>query len=367
MAMRAVLKTSPGPGLEYSENVPDPTPGDDEVVVQVEAASICGSDVDLYEWTAMAQAMEPALPLVVGHEIGGVVAAVGRRVRRLAIGDRVALETHIFCGSCSACRRGDGHNCERLRVLGFTRNGGFADYTCVPESVCVPVPESVSAETAAILEPFGVAVHALQRAGLQRVAGAAVLVNGCGPIGLFILTLASVFGASTLVGVEPNPYRRGLAGKLGATVLDPRAGDVTGQCEALGLRQGGFDLAFEVSGVKGMVTQLLEVVRREGTVVTVGHPGEATPIDIARYINKKGIELRGVFGRRVWETWDLALDLVSSGQVSPDWLVTHRLPFSEAESAIKLLRSDAAKIILRPEQASPPPSGASAGERTAAP
>jgi threonine 3-dehydrogenase len=346
--MRAVLKTEAGPGLEYSESVPDPTPGDGEVVVQVEAASICGSDIDLYEWTAMAQAMEPRLPLVVGHEIGGVVVAVDRNVDRVSIGDRVALETHIFCGACSTCRRGDAHNCERLRVLGFTRDGGFADYTCVPESVCVRVPDSVSADNAALLEPFGVAVHALQRAGLEHLAGAAVMVNGCGPIGIFILQLASLLGASAIVGVEPNGYRRGLAEKVGATVVDPRAGDVAGQCEDLGVSAGGFDLAFEVSGVTGMVGLLLELVRREGTVVTVGHPGELTSIDVARYINKKGVQLRGIFGRRVWDTWDLALALVASGRIDPSWLVTHRLGFSEVDHAMDLLRTDAGKIILSP-------------------
>jgi threonine 3-dehydrogenase len=349
--MRAVLKTEAGPGLEYSEQAPDPTPGDGEVVVQVEAASVCGSDLDLYEWTPMAQAMEPTLPLVVGHEVGGVVVAVGRGVGRVSVGDRVALESHIFCGACSACRRGDAHNCERLRVLGFTWNGGFADYTCVPESVCVRVPESVSAETAAVLEPFGVAVHALQRAGLEHVAGASVMVNGCGPIGIFILELASVLGACSLVGVEPNAYRRGLAERVGATLLDPRAGDVAAQCEALGLPGGGFDLAFEVSGARGMIGLLLEVVRREGIAVAVGHPGEPTSIDVARFITKKGVQLRGIFGRRVWDTWDLAMKLVDSGRVDPSWLVTHRLGFAEVEDAMELLRSEAGKVILRPAPA----------------
>ncbi|MBO0801876.1 MAG: alcohol dehydrogenase catalytic domain-containing protein [Nocardiopsaceae bacterium] len=346
--MRAVVKASPGRGLDYSESIPDPVPGTGDVVVRVEATSICGSDMELYEWTAMAQAMEPELPVVAGHETAGVVTEVGADVRRVAIGDRVALESHIFCGACGTCRRGDAHNCERLRVLGFNHDGGFADFTCVPESVCVGVPESVPPETAALLEPFGVAVHALQRAGLQRVAGASVLVNGCGPVGLFILNLASALGASVLAGVELNPYRRGLAEKAGAIGIDPGAGGVTARCEELGLRRPGFDLAFEASGIDGMVTPLLQSVRREGTVVTVGHPGRETPIDVARYINKKGVELRGIFGRRVWDTWDLALDLVSGGRIDPSWLVTHRLAFSEVGKAMELLRSGAGKIILHP-------------------
>lgn len=349
--MRAVLKTSPGPGFDYAEDVPDPTPGTGEVVVQVGATSICGSDVELFEWTAMAEAMEPELPVVAGHETGGVVVATGPGAGRIAIGDRVALESHIFCGACPVCRRGDAHNCERLGLLGFTRNGGFADYTCVPESVCVPLPESVPAETAAVLEPFGVAVHAVQRAGLEHLPGAAVLVNGCGPIGLFVLSVASALGASVLAGVEPSPYRRGLAGKAGAVAIDPGAGDLADQCAALGLRRKGFDLAFETSGARGMVTPLLELVRREGTVVTVGHPGEAAPIDIARYINKKGVQLKGIFGRRIWETWDLVLDLVTSGQVDPSWLVTHRLALPEVNDAMGLLRSEAGKIIVRPAPA----------------
>jgi threonine 3-dehydrogenase len=171
-----------------------------------------------------------------------------------------------------------------------------------------------------------------------------------------------VLGAATVVGVEPNAYRRDLAAQRGATVIDPRAGDTAEQCQSLDLRRDGFDLAFEVSGVDGMIPLLLELVRREGTVVVVGHPGTPTSIDVARYITKKGVVLKGIFGRRLWETWDLAIDLIESGRIDPTELVTHRLAFHEIDDAIELRRTAAGKIIVRPDH----PAAAAATEQGAA-
>ena len=345
--MRAVMKTAAEAGFEYSASAPDPTPGRDEVVVKVEAASICGTDVGLYRWSASVRAMVPKLPLVVGHEIGGVVVDVGADVSRLAPGDRVALETHIFCSNCATCRRGDAHNCEHLRVLGFSWDGGFADFTRVPESICVRVPESVSPAGAAMLEPFGVAVHALQRGGLEQIAGAAVLIVGCGPIGLFLGELAVRFGAAKVVGVEPDGYRRGLLEDIGGAAVAPEEAGADGFCEAIGVPDG-FDLGFEVSGARRTLSLLLDRVRREGTVVTVGQLNEPVSIDVTQYINHKGLQLRGVFGRRIWGTWDLALKLVSEQGFDPSRLVTHRYALADVDLAMEAVRAGAGKVQLIP-------------------
>jgi threonine 3-dehydrogenase len=169
---------------------------------------------------------------------------------------------------------------------------------------------------------------------------------------LFVIELAWLFGASVVVGLEPNPYRRGLAEERGALTIDPTAGDPGGRCSELALRRGGFDIAFEVSGVDGMVPFLLKMLRPEGMAVTVGHPSSATAIDIAQYINKRGVILKGVFGRRIWGSWELALDIILSGRIDPCRVVTHRLGLSDAEEAIDLLRTGAGKVILKPKSVS---------------
>lgn len=345
--MRGVLKAEPRPGVELSTGLPDPVPRTGEVLIEIGAASVCGTDLELYEWSPSAQAMNPSLPVVLGHECAGTVLEVGPGVEHLKPGDRVALESHMFCGHCFPCRTSDAHNCVDMRLLGITWDGAFAELTRAPESVCVPLPASVPFEVAALLEPAGVAVHALQRAG-TTVSGASVLVNGCGPIGLVVLQLCRLFGATSLVAVEPNPFRRGLAEKLGAVALDPGRDDVVGTCRSLHPRRGGVDVAFEISAAPGVLPTLLESARREATVVTVGHPGHPVELDVARYVNKKGVVLKGVFGRRLWSTWENLLGLVEPGQLDLSWLVTHRLPLERFDEAAELLHTEAAKVIIQP-------------------
>ncbi|WEK12964.1 MAG: zinc-binding dehydrogenase [Candidatus Microbacterium phytovorans] len=194
----------------------------------------------------------------------------------------------------------------------------------MPAEICVKLPDGVSLETGALLEGAGVAMHAVQRAG-YAVAGQNVLINGCGPVGLVIAKLALTLGAAHVVAVEPNPFRQGQARSLGAHVLHPKE-DIATICQEISGSRGGFDVAYEVSGVRGVLPPLFDALRREGTLVTIGHPSEPAPIDIAKYINKKGITLRGIYGRKLWDSWDALMLLIESGRVDLDWLVTHRLP-----------------------------------------
>jgi len=342
--MRAVIKAAPGPGVQIVRNAPEPVLNEGEVLIKVAAAMICGTDAHLYEWGKSAQDFNPKLPLVMGHECAGTVAAVGSRVVTAKVGDRVSVETHFFCGQCYPCRTGDAHNCLNMRLLGLTWDGVFAEYFKVPESVCFHLPESVSMEIGALFEPAGVSTHALQRAG--NVASNSVLVCGCGPVGLVVAQLCLLYGASRVIALDINPHRLKLAEKLGAIAVDPREVNVPELCRSTASRSGGVDVAFETSGAAGVMPVLFESLRREGRLVTVGHPGQAVPVDIAAYINKKGITLRGVFGRRVWDTWETLLALVESGRLDLSWLITHRLPLEEFETGIKLLSQDAAKVML---------------------
>jgi threonine 3-dehydrogenase len=344
--MRAVLKTEAQRGVTYTTNHPDPTPTEGSVVLEIAAASLCGTDRELYEWTPSAQAFNLNLPVVLGHEAAGTVVDVGPGVEDLKVGDRVALESHLTCGQCFPCRTGDAHTCERTGIIGMHIDGVFAQYMAAPQDICVKLPASLDLETGALLEATGVAVHAIQRSG-YAVAGRAVVISGAGPVGLALAHLAHLMGAAYVVVIEPNPYRRAQAEKLGVIALHPDE-NVIERCRELTHRRGGFDVAFECSGAPGTLTTLFEAVRREATVVTVGHPSRAADINIAAYINKKGITLRGIFGRRLWDTWEQTLLLVDSGRLELDWLITHRMRLDQVDEAVELLTGEACKVLLVP-------------------
>lgn len=348
--MKAVIKHAAERGIEIRTDWAEPVAGPGQVLLEVAAASLCGTDRELYEWTPSAQAFYLTPPVVLGHEGSGTVLAVGDGVEAVAPGDRVALESHLICGRCYPCRTGSAHTCERTGILGMHIDGVFAERVAVPAGICVPLPESVSLETGALLESAGVAMHAVQRSELA-VAGQYVLVNGCGPVGLVTAQIALALGAAAVVAVEPNPFRRKQAESIGVQTLDP-SDDVVSVCRDLAGRRGGFDVAFEVSGVRGVLPPLLDALRREATLITVGHPSEPAPIDLAKHVNKKGITLRGIFGRRLWDTWEQLLLLLQSGRIELDWLVTHRLPLDDAEAAVELLTGDAGKVLLIPASTS---------------
>lgn len=344
--MHAVTKTLAGRGVVFDRDYPEPSVGDGDVLLEVAAASVCGTDRELHEWTPSAQAFGLNLPVVLGHEVSGTVLEVGKDVTRFRVGDRLALESHIPCNRCYECRVGDAHNCSDMKILGMHVDGGFAERLAVPESIGVALPASVSLEVGALMESAGVAWTALRRSDLAG-AGGTVLVSGCGPVGLVVIQLSLLLGATQVIAVEPNPYRRAVAESLGATVLDP-SDDVVDYCRTVAGRRGGVDVAFEVSAAASALPTLLRAVRREGDVVTVGHPSAPIPIDIATYINKKGITLRGVFGRRLWSTWEDLSHLLESGRLDLSWLITHRLELSEIEHAIELLTGEANKVVLFP-------------------
>ncbi|GAF47741.1 threonine 3-dehydrogenase [Rhodococcus wratislaviensis NBRC 100605] len=344
--MRAVMKSAAQRGVDYVTDAADPKAGDGHVVIEVAAASLCGTDRELYEWTPSAQAFNLNLPVILGHEGAGTVVEVGPGVTGLTVGDRVALESHLTCGQCFPCRTGDAHTCERTGIIGMHIDGLFAEHMSVPAGICVKLPDALSFESGALLEAAGVAVHAIQRANYS-VAGRAVLISGAGPVGLVLAHLAQLMGAAYTVVVEPNEYRRGQATTLGVTALAPGDG-VVERCRELTGKRGGFDVAFECSGAPSALNTLLEAVRREATIVTVGHPSRPIDIDIAAYINKKGITLRGIFGRRLWETWEQSLLLLDSGRLELDWLITHRMKLSQIDEAVELLTGDACKVLLVP-------------------
>lgn len=344
--MRAIVKSAPEPGVQYVEDHPEPTVGPRDVLLQVAAVSVCGTDREMFEWTPSAVAFNLKLPVVLGHEVSGTVIAVGEDVQRLVVGDRVALETHVPCERCYMCRTGNGHDCLDMKILAMHLDGAFAERVAVPEIICFKLPDEMPLEVGALLEPAGVAWHALQRCDMA-VAGGSVLVSGCGPIGLLLVQLSKFLGATEVIAIEPNPYRRDLAEQLGATAFAPGS-QVSAVIADKYRSRGGVDVAFEVSAAAAAYESVFAAVRNEGMVVTIGHPGHPVAIDVARHINKRGITLRGVFGRRLWDTWEDLAAVLATGRVDISWLITHRFPLGDLQPVIDLLTGDANKVLILP-------------------
>ncbi|MEE9095879.1 zinc-dependent alcohol dehydrogenase [Pseudarthrobacter phenanthrenivorans] len=344
--MRAVVKTRPERGVEFFSSYAEPKVSTGTVKIQVAAASVCGTDRALYEYSPMAQAFNLNIPVVLGHECAGTVIEVGPGVESLQVGDRVALESHVACWDCYPCRTGDAHNCLNMELLGLHLDGGFAERLVVPAPACFKLPEDFPLEQGALLEPAGVAMHAIQRSKID-LSGAEVVISGGGPVGLFIAAIAQALGAGRVVVVEPNSYRQGLIKALGAVALSPED-DVIGLCRKLSGEKLGFDVAFEASGVPAALPPLLEAVRREATVVAVGIPGKPMELDVAAYLIKKGLTLTGSFGRALWGTWHQIAELVAVGKLDLSMFITHRLPLSAFDEAIDVLSQDACKVLLIP-------------------
>ena len=344
--MRAVRKREAGPGLVLDE-VPVPSPGPDEVLVRIEAASICGTDLHIARWDQWsAERVRP--PLTLGHELAGTVVAVGSSVRDVAEGDYVSCESHVTCGRCFHCRTGRAHMCERTRILGVDRDGGFADYVAVPASViwqndCAKLPP----EIACLQEPFGNAVFATST---QELAGRAVAVLGCGPVGLFTIAIARAFGAGRLLASDHVAFRIALARSLGVDgVVDV---DEVEDVPAWFLERNegvGMGVVFEMSGALKAIEDAFRIVRHGGHVVLFGIPSRPATIDIAESLIFKNVTVSAVNGRQIWETWYTTRWLLEHGVVDLRPLLTAELPLERFEEAFALLETgEACKIVLRP-------------------
>ena len=349
--MRAIRKRESGPGLTLEE-VPVPTPGPDEVLVRIEAASICGTDLHIRRWDQWSsERVSP--PLTLGHELCGTVVATGSAVRDVDEGDYVSAESHVTCGVCFHCRTGKAHMCEATQILGVDRDGGFADYVAVPAAVVWRNDRSkLPPEIACLQEPFGNAVFATST---QDLAGRAVAVLGCGPVGLFTIAIAKAFGAGRLLASDHVPFRMELARKLGAD--DVVNVDEVDDVPTWFLEQNegvGVGVVFEMSGALRAIEDAFGIVRHGGNVVLFGIPGRPATIDIAESLIFKNLTVSAVNGREIWETWYTTRWLLEHGVVDLRPLITTELPLERYEEAFALLESgEACKIVLRPNGAMP--------------
>jgi threonine 3-dehydrogenase len=344
--MRAVRKVAPRPGLILDE-VPVPEPGDEEVLVQVEATSVCGTDLHIHRWDEWSQ-QRILPPLTLGHEFAGTVARVGKNVRHVQEGEYVSAESHVTCGMCFHCRTGQAHMCEFTRILGVDRNGAFAEYVAVPESVIWKNDRSkLPPEIATLQEPFGNAVFATSA---QDLAGRSVAVLGCGPVGLFTIGIARASGAAAVLCSDRTPFRLGLAKTMGATdALDIReTDDVPGWYRE---RNEGFgvDIVFEMSGSPQAITDAFKIVRNGGRVILFGIPSRPVEIDVAEAMIFKNLNVLALNGRRIFETWYKTRWMLESGVVDLRPLITHRYDLEKMDVALQQLQAgEACKIVLYP-------------------
>ncbi len=349
--MKALRKTEAGTGLELVD-VPRPTPDSDEVLIRVEASSICGTDVHIHNWGDWAaELMEP--PTTIGHEYTGRVMEVGESVASLEEGDRISVESHVYCDTCDQCQSGKRHVCQNLELMGVTRDGGFAEYAAVPERCAWKTGSELSPEKRTVHEPVGNAVYATLLDQEESVEGACVVVFGCGPAGLFSVGVARARGARQVLAVENSSYRRDLAQKMGADeTLDGRKDDLPATLRDLLENSDGADVVLEMSGHPVAYRNALRVLRGGARLTVFGLPPKDLSVNLADHVIHKGVQVNGIFGRLIFDTWEITDSLIRRGELGVDQVITHSFSLSAFEEAFELLNSqakEAGKIVLYPE------------------
>ena len=338
--MKALVKERAGPGFTLKD-VPEPTIRDDEVLIRVRRAGVCGTDVHIYEWDDWAKGrVKP--PITVGHEFAGDVAEVGKLVTDVRVGDRVTAEGHIVDGRCLLCRTGNAHVCPFTKIIGVDRDGCFAEYISMPATNVWHLDDDISFDIGGIHDPMGNAFHTALTADIP---GSTVLITGCGPIGIFAVGICKAAGASRIIASDVNEKRLALARAMGAHDVvrpDQAEGVVRRHTDGLGV-----DVALEMSGVPSAIHQALALVRVGGRVQMLGIPAKPMELNLATEVIFKGITIYGVVGRRMYDTWHQMTRFLRSGEFDPTPVITHRFPLSEADAAISAIKSgEAGKVIF---------------------
>ncbi|MBA0053208.1 L-threonine 3-dehydrogenase [Streptomyces sp. AJS327] len=342
--MEAVIKSGPHPGIEVAD-VPEPSPGPGEVLVEVESASVCGTDYTLADWAPGAANWGSPFPLTMGHEYCGTVVGVGEGVTAVRAGQRIAGESHVSCGDCAACRRDARHNCLHISIPGVNRDGAFAPRVAVPESACFALADGIGPE-AVLFESAGVAMHAIEQAG--NVEDRTVVITGAGPVGLFLIAELRALGVGEVLVLEPNAARRERAAAEGAvTYSAEQARDLVEHCRRAGAL-GGAEIGFEVSGAPPAYETVFEALGLESTLISVGHTSGPVPVNISRDVNLRVLNWKGVYGRRIWSSWEKLQDLVLSGQVDLASFLEGTVKVNELPDQLDAVRRLPGKVMVRP-------------------
>jgi threonine 3-dehydrogenase len=343
--MRAIRKVSPGPGFEM-DDVPVPPVGPDDVLIEVLATSICGTDLHILDWDPWAaEHVQP--PVTMGHELTGVVADRGANVTQPQVGQLVSVESHVICNSCDWCRTGNGHLCPGTELLGAHRDGAFAEYVAVPAQNAYVDPPDMALSIASLQENFGNAVHT---ATVTDVAGRKVLVTGSGPVGLMSIAVAKAKGARAVYATDVSEYRLDLATTMGADLtLNPLRDDVA-QTVVDATDGEGVDVLFEMSGAPAAIEAGFAALKPGGVAAMLGLTGKKIEFDFDDNVIFKGATVHGIVGRRISQTWLEMRGLIRSGAVDLAPVVTHRFALDDYEEAFELMASGrCGKVIMFPD------------------
>jgi len=338
--MKALVKEKAGPGLTLTD-VPQPEVGHNDVLIRIKKTAICGTDIHIWKWDEWAAKTVP-IGMHVGHEYVGEIVAMGEEVRGFTLGDRVSGEGHVTCGHCRNCRAGRRHLCRNTFGIGVNRPGAFAEFLALPAVNAFKIADNISDDLAAIFDPYGNATHTALSFNL---VGEDVLITGAGPIGIMAVAIAKHVGARHVVITDVNDYRLGLAKKMGATravnVAKEKLADVMRE---LGMVEG-FDVGLEMSGVPSAFNTMLETMNHGGKVALLGIPPGNTAIDWNNVIFK-GLEIKGIYGREMFETWYKMVAMLQSGlNLSP--ILTHQFALNDyVEGFQTMLSGQSGKVIL---------------------
>ena len=338
--MKALVKAKAEVGI-WMEDVPMPKVGHNDVLVKVHKTAICGTDIHIYNWDQWAQDTIP-VPMVVGHEFAGEIVEIGSEVAGLSVGQRVSAEGHITCGHCRNCRAGERHICRNTVGIGVDRAGAFAEYIVVPATNICPLPDGISDDLGAILDPLGNAAHTALSFDL---VGEDVLITGAGPIGIMAVAIAKKVGARNVVITDVNDFRLDLAAQMGAT----RTVNVTNQILnevmlELGMTEG-FDVGLEMSGVPSAFSSMLDTMNHGGKIALLGIMPQGTGINW-NHVIFKGLEVHGIYGRKMFETWYKMIAMIEAGlDLSP--IITHHFKADDFQAGFDAMRSGkSGKVIL---------------------
>ena len=338
--MKALSKLKPEEGI-WMVDAPKPEMGHNDLLIKIRKTAICGTDVHIYNWDEWSQNTIP-VPMVVGHEYVGEVVDMGQEVRGFSVGDRVSGEGHITCGHCRNCRGGRTHLCRNTSGVGVNRDGAFAEYLVIPAFNAFKIPDDISDDLASIFDPFGNAVHTALSFDL---VGEDVLITGAGPIGIMAAAVCRHVGARHVVITDVNEYRLELAQKMGATrAVNVAKENLKDVMQELGMTEG-FDVGLEMSGVPSAFHSMLDTMNHGGKIAMLGIPGGDMAIDWRKVIFK-GLIIKGIYGREMFETWYKMASLIQSGlDISP--IITHHYSIDEFQQGFDAMRSgQSGKVIL---------------------
>jgi threonine 3-dehydrogenase len=338
--MKALVKSKREPGL-WMEDVPIPAIGPNDVLIRIHTSAICGTDMHIWNWDAWSQKTIP-VPMHVGHEYAGVIEQVGDEVEGYKVGDRVSGEGHIVCGHCRNCKAGKRHLCPNTVGVGVNRPGSFAEYLSLPATNLFKLRDGISNEMAAIFDPYGNAAHT---ALSFDMVGEDVLITGAGPIGCMAAAIARHVGARNVVITDVNPYRLDLARRMGATrAVDVSREDLKAVMHEMGMTEG-FDVGLEMSGNGSAFKGMIENMVNGGRVALLGIFPEDVAIDWGKVIFK-GLFLKGIYGREMFETWYKMAAMIESG-LDISQVITHRFPIDDFRKGFEVMGSGkSGKVIL---------------------